>query len=111
MTNSVFENRSLLAFTIVVVILLGFGLPTVLVYLNVFHGLDIWFVGFFTLMSLAAGAASLTVVIESSQPEKSSRRLRDEIQRFRESQIDILKDLDDLIEYLTRIRNQLSVEV
>ena len=111
MMKSIVESRSMLAFASLVVLALGFGLPAVLVYLNVFYGLDIWFVGFFTLMSLAAAAAILTVLMESTKPASPSRRSREEIGRFRETQIDLLKDLDNMIEYLGKIRDQLRVEV
>ena len=108
--TSIIENRSLLAYSIIVVIALGFGLPSVLVYLNVFHGLDIWFVGFFTLLSLAAGFSAPAIMMESAREGQSSGEPDKEIERFREAQIDLLKDLDTITDYLGEIRDRLRVE-
>ena len=81
--TSIIENRSLLAFSTIAVIALGFGLPSVLIYLNVFHGLDIWFVGFFTLLSLAGGISAPVIITEAANEAKPKVSTDKEIERFR----------------------------
>jgi len=108
--ESFFENKTMTGFLAMAVIAFGFGFPSVLVYLNVFHGLDIWFVGFFTLLSLAAGFSLPAIVMENARPEKKMELDTREIERFREAQIDLLKDMDEMIDYLNDIENMLRVE-
>ncbi|MHA1637764.1 MAG: hypothetical protein ACTSUO_00690 [Candidatus Thorarchaeota archaeon] len=108
--TSIIKNRSLLAFSTIAVIALGFGLPSVLIYLNVFHGLDIWFVGFFTLLSLAGGISAPAIMMEATQEGQPKVSTDKEIERFRETQIDLLKDLDEISDYLGEIRDRLRVE-
>ena len=108
--TSIIENRSMLAFSALTVIALGFGLPSVLIYLNVFHGLDIWFVGFFTLLSLAAGISAPLVMMDVTSEGETEVSTDKEIERFRETQIDLLKDLDGIVDYLGEIRDRLRVE-
>ena len=108
--TSITENKSMLAFATIAVIALGFGLPSVFVYLNIFHGLDIWFVGFFTLISLAGAIAAPVILTEAIAEARPKVKTDKEIERFRETQIDLLKDLDGIIDYLGDIRDQLRVE-
>ncbi len=108
--TSITENRSVLVFSTIAVVALGFGLPSVLVYLNVFHGLDIWFVGFFTLLSLAGAVSAPAIMNEATSEEQPKVSTDKEVERFRETQIDLLKDLDGIIDYLGEIRDRLRVE-
>lgn len=108
--TSITENRSMLAFSTISIVALGFGLPSVLVYLNVFHGLDIWFVGFFTLLSLAAGFSAPAIMMEATREGQPKVETDKEIERFRETQIGLLKDLDGIVDYLGEIRDRLRVE-
>ncbi|MDF1540611.1 MAG: hypothetical protein P1Q69_17065 [Candidatus Thorarchaeota archaeon] len=108
--GSLFENRTMTRVVLFIVIALGFGFPSVMVYMNVFHGLDIWFVGFFTFLSLlgAFGLPAMILLIASDVIEGPPDNR--EIERFREAQIDLLKDLNEMVEYLADIENMLRVE-
>ncbi len=108
--TSITENKSMLAFATIAIVALGFGLPSVLVYLNIFHGLDIWFVGFFTLLSLAGAISAPVILMEAINEGQPKVETNKEIEQFRETQIGLLKDLDGIIDYLGEIRDRLRVE-
>ena len=108
--NSIFENRTMTGVVVFIVIALGFGFPSVMVYMNVFHALDIWFVGFFTLLSLTGGIGLPTIILLISGDVIEGSPDDRKIERFREAQIDLLKDLDEMVEYLNDIESMLRVE-
>ncbi|MCK5240447.1 MAG: hypothetical protein KAR33_12900 [Candidatus Thorarchaeota archaeon] len=103
------ENK-MIGLIALVMISMGFAFPGLLIYLNVFHALDIWFVGFFTLMSLGAAFGLPALLVENVQKDDNSEDRSREIERFRESQIDLLKDLDEMIPYLREIERLLKAE-
>ncbi|MHA2426129.1 MAG: hypothetical protein ACXAEF_15180 [Candidatus Thorarchaeota archaeon] len=103
------ENK-MIGLMALVIVSMGFALPGLMIYLNVFYALDIWFVGFFTLMSLAAAFGLPAILMELAEDKSGSIEQSSTVERFRESQIDLLRDLDDMIPYLHEIERLLKSE-
>ncbi|MHA1907779.1 MAG: hypothetical protein ACW98Y_10835 [Candidatus Thorarchaeota archaeon] len=103
------ENK-IIGLIALIIVSMGFVFPGFLIYLNVFHALDIWFVGFITFLSLVAAAGlSAVLMLFTIEPNGTDDQDR-KIERFRESQIDLLRDLDEMIPYLHEIERLLKSE-
>jgi hypothetical protein len=89
---------------------MGFAFPSILLYLNIFHGLDIWFVGFFCLISLGAAFGIPGLMAEKAVEVKAIEKDDKDVERLRESHIELLRDLDEISEHLKDIDTILKGE-
>jgi pilus assembly protein TadC len=107
---SVFDNRNTFVLSIVTVVFMGVAFPSVLLYLNIFYGLDIWFVGFFCLISIGAAFGIPAVLAEKVVEAKTIEKDDKDVERLRESIIELLRDLDEITKHLKDIDTILKGE-
>ncbi|MBD3406904.1 MAG: hypothetical protein GF411_12375 [Candidatus Lokiarchaeota archaeon] len=92
------------------IIFMGFAFPAVLVYLSAFYAFNIWFTAIFSFLSLGGAVGIISIVMVGTNYMGGSDSSTEKQKMLRAQMIETLKEMDEVIFYLSDIRDFLKTE-